>query len=134
VTLAQPRRDLPHGVQHDREVRLALARERRRQRDQDRVDLSEGVVVGRRRDQTGVDELPEHLRRHVLDVAVAAVQLVDAVLLNVEEHDAPAGGGEDLGERHAHVAGTDDGDLRFHTGARLARSAAATLEEASPSP
>ena len=45
----QPRRDLRRGRVEDPEVRLALARERRGQRDDDRVRLAKLVVVRRRR-------------------------------------------------------------------------------------
>ena len=48
---AQPRRDLLGGRDEDAQVRLALPRERRRQRDEDRVGLAELVVVGRRGDR-----------------------------------------------------------------------------------
>ena len=134
MPLPQPRRDLAGRAKHDRQVRLPLARERRRQRDQDRIGLAKDVVVARRGGQAALDELPEHLRRNVLDVALAAVQLVDPVLDDVHEHDAAPGVGEHLRERNADVAGTDDGDLGLHDRARLARSAAATFAEALPSP
>jgi hypothetical protein len=128
------RRDLARRAQHDRQVRLALAGEWRRQGDQDRLDLAQDVVVARGRDQAGLDELPERVRRDVLDVALAAVQLVDAVLDDVDEHDPPSCICEDLRERHADIAGTDDCDLWLHNGARLPRRASATLAEALPSP
>ena len=47
MAATQPPADLGAGVEDDREVRLALLRERRRERDQDRVDIAEDVVVGR---------------------------------------------------------------------------------------
>ena len=73
------------------------------------------VVVGGRAQQAGVDVLLQLLGRDVLDVALAAVQLRDAVGLDVHEHDGVARVGEDVCERDADVAGSDDGD-RAHAG------------------
>ena len=49
--------------------------------------------------------------RNVLDVALAAVQLLDAVGLDVHEHDRAPGVGEHLGQRDADVASADDRNL-----------------------
>ena len=96
---------------HDREVGLALARERRRQRDQDRVRLAQLLVARRRVDEAALDERREPLARDVGDVRLAAVERGDDVLEHVDEEDAAAGLGERGRERHADVAGADDGDV-----------------------
>ena len=93
------------------EVGLALARERRRQRDQDRVRVLDLLVVGRRDDQARLGQRREALGRDVLDVALAAVERVDDVRLDVDEQHAAARLGEGHGERQADVAGADDGDV-----------------------
>ena len=134
VALAEPRRDLLGRRAHDREVGLALLRERRRQRDQDRVGLAQLVVVGRRAQAALVDELLQLLARDVLDVALAAVQLRDALGADVDEQHRAPGVGEDLGERHADVAGADDCDVTMHSGAIVPPSTAAIRSEAWPSP
>ena len=68
----QPRRDLLGGGDEDSEVGLALAGEGRGERDEDGVRLAQLVVVGRRGDEARLDERLQHLRRDVLDVALAA--------------------------------------------------------------
>ena len=61
----------------DREVGLALLRERRRQGDQDRVGVAQHVVVGRRaRGARSSTSCAERLGRDVLDVALAAAKLL----------------------------------------------------------
>ena len=134
VARAQPRRDLLGRRAHDREVGLALLRERRRQRDQDRVGLAQLVVVGRRAQAALLDELLQLLARDVLDVALAAVQLRDALGADVDEQHRAPGVGEDLGERHADIAGADDCDVTMHSGAIVPPSTAAIRSEACPSP
>ena len=71
VALAKAGRDLLGGGDEDAQVRLALPRERCRERDEDRVGLAQLVVVGRRRDESGVDERLQDVGRDVLDVALA---------------------------------------------------------------
>ena len=58
----------PPAVEDDREVRLALLRERRRERDEDRVDIAEHVVVGRGAEAPSATS-GQRLRGDVLDVA-----------------------------------------------------------------
>ena len=116
------------------EVRLALARERRRERDEDRVRVAQLVVVGRRSDEPALDERLQDLGRHVLDVALTAVELVDAVGVHVDEDDALPDVGERLGEGHADIAGADDGDVPFHRPGIVAASTCAIRSEAWPSP
>ena len=111
LALLEARRDLARRVEQDRQVGLALGRERRRQRDEDRV----GARAARRSRSSRVTRPAstwrlQHLRGHVLDVALAAVQLRDAVGLDVDQHDGVARVREDASERHADVAGPDDGD------------------------
>jgi hypothetical protein len=53
----------------------------------------------------------QYLRRYVLDVALASVELLDAVRLHVQEDDGMARVGKDAGEGDADVAGADDRDL-----------------------
>jgi hypothetical protein len=106
----QARRDLSSGVEHDREVGLALWGERRRESDQDRVGVAQVVVVARRLQTTGVDKLSHRLRGHVVDIALAAVEHLHTLGHRLDEQDRVACLAEDLGKRHADVAGADDGD------------------------
>ena len=90
----------------------------------------------------------ELVGRHVLDVALAAVDSGDHVGGDVHEHDRAARLREGLREREADVAGADDRDLGrrdvgaaarrllfepTHARARVPRSAA-ILSAAAPSP
>jgi hypothetical protein len=134
VARTQALRDAGGGGADDAEVRLALLRERRRQRDEDRVALAELVVVGRRAHAVVADEPAERLRRHVLDVALAAVQALDAVGVDVDEQDVVARLGEHLGQGHADVARTDDCDPAVHRPGSIESRASATRSEAWPSP
>ena len=113
LALLQPRSDLL-APRSSRIVRSGSrwSRERRRQRDEDRVGALQLVVVGGRAQQAGVDVLLQLLGRDVLDVALAAVQL--------RRRGRPGrrrarrvwpASGEDVRERHADVAGSDDGDV-----------------------
>ena len=118
----------------DREIRLALLRQRRRQRDQDRVGVGDRVVIGGRCDETRIDVLLQLLRRNVPDMAFAAVQRSDRALLDVDEEDVLAGVREHVGERHADVARADDRDVGLHAGDRLPRRCRAIRSDACPSP
>ena len=111
MALAQPLRDLLGGAVHDREVRLALLRERCRQRDQDRVGVAQLVVVGRRAQPVVVHEPLQRLGGDVLDVALATVEHRHPLGVAVDEKHAAARLGEHLGEWDADVAGSDDGDV-----------------------
>jgi hypothetical protein len=102
--------DLLRRSEHDRDVGLAVDRERRGKRHEDGVGVPEGVVVGRRHDRPGFDQGPQLLRGHVLDVALAPVERGDPTRVHVHEDRADAGLGEHLGKRDADVAGADDGD------------------------
>ena len=130
----KPGRDLLGGRDEDAQVGLALARERRREGDEDGVDVPQLVVVRRRGDEPGVDERLQYLRRHVLDVALALVQLGDAGRVDVHEQHALAGVGERAREREADVAGSDDGDVALHRLGIVATSTCAIRSEACPSP
>ncbi len=133
LTGLQPLCDVPDRARDDREVRLALLRQRRRERDQDRVGVAELVVVRRRADPPLLDERRERLGRDVLDVARALVDPVDDALLDVDQDDVVAGLCEDLRQRQADVARPDDCH-GAHDAPRLARRAATTCSEACPSP
>ena len=87
---------------------------RRRQGDQDRFDLAQGVVVGGRPEAPGLDQRPEHARGNVLDVAVALVDAGDALGADVDEQNLVSGLDEDLSQGDADIAGTDDRDLSGH--------------------
>ena len=93
--------------------------QRSRKRDQDRVDLLHGVVVGGRRDSTGVDEGLQRLGGDVADVTLAPVDPVDDLLVHVDEHDVFAGVREDSGKGHPHVAGPHDRNVCTHARTRL---------------
>ena len=127
-------RELLRGRDEDAEVRLALARERCRERDQDRVRVAQHVVVRGRADAAFLDERQQPLRGHVLDVALAPVQLLDARGVDVDEHDRLPRLGEGLGERDADIAGSDDGDVALHGPGIVLTSTLAILAEARPSP
>jgi hypothetical protein len=99
-----------------------------------RIASASQLVVVRGRREPVVHEPLQRLGRHVLDVALAAVQARDPVWVGFDEQDGAAGLGEDLRERHADVAGADDGDIAFHRRESLAASAAAIRSEACPSP
>ena len=131
---SEPARDLLGRGRQDRQIGLALARERRRQRDEDRVRLSELVVVGRRGEATLGHEPRELLRGNVLDVALPAPQPLDTRGVDVHEDDAAARLDEDLRERHADVAGADDGDVVLHRPGIVATSTSAIRWDARPSP
>src|SRR4029453_14014714 len=89
---------------------------RRGERDQERVGLPQIVVVARRLQPAGVDELPQRLRGHVVAITLAAVEHLSPLGNGLDEQDRVPGLVEDLGEGDADVAGADDGD-------RLAQSA-----------
>src|SRR4029450_13095518 len=108
--------DPARRVEHDREVGLALWGEGRGERPQNRVGAAQIVVVARRLQPAGVDELPQRLRGHVVDIALAAVEHLYPLGNGLDEQDRVPGLAEDLGEGDADVAGADDGD-------RLAQSA-----------
>ena len=122
LTFAQTRRDLGHRTLDDGEVRLALARERRRQCDQDRVDLLQRVVVRRRRHAPRIDERLERVRRDVRNVAGSPIDAVDDLRIHVDQKDDLAGVRKDARKRHAHVPGTDDGHVCSHARTRLLRA------------
>ena len=116
VALAEAGRDLSGRRPNDREVGLALLGERGRQSDQDRVRLAQLVVVGRRAQASLVDQLLQLGAGDVLDVALAPVQLRDALGADVDQQDRASGVGEDLGEGDADVSGSDDCDVTVHSG------------------
>ena len=58
-----------------------------------------------------LDEPRERLRRDVLDVALAAAELLDALGVDLDEDDTLSGLREHLSERHPDVAGADDRDV-----------------------
>ena len=99
---------LAGDVEDEREVGLPVSGERGRDRDQDRVRLPHGVVVGRRRQQARARERLQNRVRDVLDVALAAVDRLDARRVEIDEDGTGAGLREDECEREAHVAGADD--------------------------
>src|SRR6202035_5289440 len=87
LPLAESGRDLGGCALDNGEVRLAVAGQRGRQRDQDRVDVLQGVVVGRRRYLTSVDEGLQGVGRDVADVAFAPVDAVHDLPVHVDEND-----------------------------------------------
>ena len=100
----------------DREVGLSLLRERRRERNQNRVGVAQLVVVGRGVQSTLVHEALEGLGRHVLDIALAAVQFLHTLGVPVDEQHRAARLREHLRERDADVAGSDNGDVGHRRG------------------
>src|SRR6476661_1239097 len=130
------RRKAPAGALDVGKIRLALAGERRRQRDQDRVSLLDLRVVVRRDDEALLGECGEPFRADVLDVALAAVQRVDDGLLHVDEEDAVASLPEGGGKGDTDVPRADDGDVVEALLGHAAQGyrAAATRSAAWPSP
>ncbi len=98
----------------DREVRLALARERRRERNENRLGLLQLLVLHGRPDEALVDERPEALALDVRDVALATVQRVDDRLHDVDEEHAAPRFGKRGRKREPDVAGSDDRDVVRH--------------------
>ena len=117
---AQPSGDPIDGLEQDGDVRLALLRQRRGEGDDDRVGVAKRVVVGRRRDAALGDERAELLGRHVLDVALAAVDRGDDVLGTSTSSTVFPDSREQARERHADVARADDGHVPV-AGAGLGR-------------
>ena len=134
MSRAETRCDRLGGRDEDPQVWLALAREGRRERDENRVRLAQLVVVRRRGDEACVDERLQHLGGDVLDVALARVQLFDASGIDVHEQHLLAGVGERACEREADVAGADDGNVALHRLGIVATSTWAIRSEAWPSP
>ena len=98
----------------DGEVRLALAGERGRERDEDRLGVLQLLVVGRRPYEVPVDERLEALALDVLDVALASIQRVDDRLDDVDEEHAAPRFGEGGRKRQPDVARSDDPDVVRH--------------------
>ena len=134
VARAAGARDLLGRRVQDREVGLALLRERRRQRDQDRVGVAQLVVVGRRAQPLAVDEPLQRPRRErprcssrrgsacATRSASRSTSSTDAARL-----------GEHLGERHADVAGPDNGNVGHRRGiVQRTPAAAATIPRRGP--
>jgi hypothetical protein len=115
VAVAEALAHLAHGAQDDREIGLAVGRERSRKGDHDRVRVAHDVVVGRRRERARVDERSERFGRHVLDVALPAADRCNALLVDIDEHDSDARFSEAAGEGQADVAGAHDGDVGRHS-------------------
>ena len=101
----------PGGALDVGEVRLALARERRRQRDQHRVCVLHLVVVARGNDEPFLRQHGQALGSDVLDVALAPVEGVHDVGLHVDEQHPLAGLPEGGRERHTDIAGADHGKV-----------------------
>ena len=128
------RADRACGGLHVGEVGLALLRQRRRERDQDRACALELVVVRRRGNASGRDVLGKRFGRYVLDVAPAGVDPVDELGDHVDDERASARFGEGLGQRQADIAGADDGNVPGPAHGEEAYRAAAIRPLALPSP
>ena len=102
---------LGRRVLDQREVRLAVGVQRRRQADDVGVAVLRRGVVGRGADEALVDHGLERLAGDVLDVAAAGVDLVAARGHGLDADDLDAGLGEHHGQRQADVAQADDCDL-----------------------
>ena len=124
---AEARCDVLDGSSENREIGLPLARKRRRQRDEDRFRVLHRVVVGRGGEEAVVNEFPQRARRDVADVALAAVDPLHDLVLDVDEHDVLARVGKGAAEGHADVSGPDDGDVRLHPAQGYLWGTAATL-------
>src|SRR5919109_3554317 len=111
MAVAETGADLLGCRDQDREIGLALLRERGRQRDQDRVGVPKLVVLHRRANASLTDERGESLRGDVDDVAFSPVERADNLFGNVDQEYRAARGGERMGERDADVTSPDDGGV-----------------------
>ena len=110
------------GVQQRAEVRLAVARQRRRDADEDRLRLVElDEAVG---EHAALEHGAEALGGDVLDVGAALAQRGDLVLVDVDADDVEPGLGEADGQWQPDVAQSDDSDahLRARSLSRVAPS------------
>ena len=96
------------GVQERAEVRLAVARQRRRDADEDRLRLVQlDEAIG---EAAVLEHGPEALGGDVLDVGVALAQPGDLGLVDVDADDVEPGFGEADGQWQPDVAQSDDSD------------------------
>ena len=96
------------GVQQRAEVGLAVARQRGRDADEDRLRLVQ--LDEPRREHAAVQDRAEALLRDVLDVRPAVAQRGDLGLVDVDADHVDAGLGEADGQRQPDVAHPDDPD------------------------
>ncbi len=102
------------GVDQRPEVRLAVARERRRHADDHGVGLGQARVARGRVDP--LVQLSEQLGGDVLDVGVAGLDRLDLARVDVDGDHVAALLGKGNGQRQADVAEPDDAD-GLHSGA-----------------
>ena len=133
VSPAKAALELPAGPEDDRQVGLALPRQRGGKRDEDGVRLGGDVVVGRRAQKPLADEAADGVPGDVVDVALAAIDPLDDALVDVDENRRDTGLGEDLRQRQADVTGADDRELSGHS-RPIVQSRSAIRTAASPSP
>ena len=98
------------------EIRLAVARQRRRHRDDDRVAARQLGHAQRR--EEAVRHRGEPLGRDILDIALPSLQGADLARVDVDPHHVVARLAKGDRERQAHVPESDDSDVH---GASLSR-------------
>ena len=114
---AQMRSDRLGGGGDEREVRLAILRQRRRHAHDHVVAGGHLGVVDGGAQEAGFDEPREHLRADVLDVRVAGVQARHAGSVRLHTEHGVAGLREGDGQRQSDVARSDHCNARIHDGA-----------------
>ena len=113
LALPQSLRDLRAGVVDVGHVRLAVAAERRRDADQDRVAVAKAIEVRRCRESPARHRALHPVRADVLDVGPALVQGLDLLRIDIEARYREPGLLKDDRQRQAHVPLADDRDPRF---------------------
>src|SRR3954452_6199671 len=95
-------------MQERSEVRLAIARQRRRDAHEDRLRLMQlDEAVGER---AALEHRADALRRDVLDVRATLAQRGDLALVDVDADDVEPALGEADRQRQSDVAESDDSD------------------------
>ena len=113
-------RQRARGAQQRPEIRLAVAGQRRRDADEDRVGLVQLHVAGR--EHAALEHGAQPRVGDVLDVRAALAQGRDLARVDVEPDHVAVGLREGDREREADVAETDDPDLHRESSSRSERT------------
>jgi hypothetical protein len=112
VALAQHVADHLRRRLDEAHVRLAVAAERRRHAEDDRVRLGQVRRVRGRQELRRLGEFAHEVLTEVLQVRLTPLQHVDLLLVDVVADDREAGAEERAQQRQADVAESDDADVR----------------------
>ena len=113
LSLPQPLRNLRAGVVDVGHVRLAVAAERRRDADHDRVAVTKAIEVRRGRESPARHRALHPVRADVLDVGPALVQGLHLLRVDIETGDSETGLLKNDRQWQADVPLADDGDPRL---------------------